>query len=188
MKEEIKVDGICLRSVEYGENDRIITLLTDKSGKVSVRARGISSPKSRLRQATIPFAFGEYILVENGDFYTLKNFDYHDAFTAVSDDLTRYFCACAALEIADSSRVILIASTRLRALDVGAGSTLDLNGYTNAVATARAGGVNVPAGKYAADSTFPIGAGTLGDYLLDSASGGGGLLWVKGVGTLLIVK
>ncbi len=101
MKEEIKVDGICLRSVEYGENDRIITLLTDKSGKVSVRARGISSPKSRLRQATIPFAFGEYILVENGDFYTLKNFDYHDAFTSVSDDLTRYFSACAALEIAD---------------------------------------------------------------------------------------
>ena len=101
MKEEIKAEGVCLRSVEYGESDRIITLLTDKLGKISVRARGISSPKSRLRQATVPFSFGEYILVENGDFYTLKAFDYNDAFTAVSDDLVRYFSACAALELAD---------------------------------------------------------------------------------------
>ena len=101
MKEEKKTDGICLRSVEYGENDRIITLLTDKLGKVSVRARGVSSQKSRLRHAAIPFSFGEYILTENGDFYTLKSFDYNDAFTAVSDDLVRYFSATAALEIAD---------------------------------------------------------------------------------------
>ena len=101
MKEEVKTEGICLRSVEYGENDRIITLLTDNLGKISVRARGISSPKSRLRQATVPFSFGEYILVENGDFYTLKAFDYNDAFTAVSDELVRFFSASAALEIAD---------------------------------------------------------------------------------------
>ena len=101
MSEEIKTDGICLRSVEVGESDRIITLLTDKLGKIPVRVRGVSSPKSRLRQAALPFSFGEYILVEKGDFYTLKSFDYNDAFTAVSDDLVRYFSASAALEIAD---------------------------------------------------------------------------------------
>ena len=101
MKEEKKTDGICLRSVEYGENDRIITLLTDKLGKISVRARGVSSPKSRLRHAAIPFSFGEYILSENGDFYSLKSFDYNDAFTSVADDLVRYFSGTAALEIAD---------------------------------------------------------------------------------------
>ena len=101
MREETKTDGVCLRSVEYGESDRIITLLTDKLGKISVRARGISSPKSRLRQAALPFSFGEYILTEKGDYYTLKSFDYNDAFTAVSDDLVRYFSSAAALEIAD---------------------------------------------------------------------------------------
>ncbi len=101
MKEEKKTDGICLRSVEYGESDRIITLLTDKLGKITVRARGVSSPKSRLRHAAVPFSFGEYILAENGDFYSLRSFDYNDAFTAVSDDLVRYFSATAALEIAD---------------------------------------------------------------------------------------
>ena len=101
MTEEIKTEGICLRAVEYGESDRIITLLTDDLGKIAVKAKGISSPKSKLRHAALPFAFGEYILSCKGDFYTLKAFDYLDAFTAVSDDLIRYFCGTAALEIAD---------------------------------------------------------------------------------------
>ena len=99
MREEIKTEGICLRSVEYGESDRIITLLTDNQGKLAVRAKGISSPKSKLRHAATPFSFGEYILTVNGEFYTLKSFDYKDAFTAVSDDLTRYFSGAAALVI-----------------------------------------------------------------------------------------
>ena len=101
MAEEIKAEGICLRSVEYGETDRIITLLTDEWGKLTVRAKGVSSPKSKLRHAAIPFSFGEYILAVKGEYYTLKTFDYKDAFTGVSDDLTRYFAGAAALEIAD---------------------------------------------------------------------------------------
>ena len=101
MTEEIKTEGVCLRAVEYGESDRIITLLTDKLGKIAVRARGVSSQKSKLRHAAIPFSFGEYILVMKGEFFTLKSFDYNDAFTAISDDLIRYFAGTAGLEIAD---------------------------------------------------------------------------------------
>ena len=101
MTEEIKTEGVCLRAVEYGESDRIITLLTDKFGKIAVRARGVSSAKSKLRHAAIPFSFGEYILAVKGDFYTLKSFDYNDAFTSISDDLVRYFSGTAGLEVAD---------------------------------------------------------------------------------------
>ena len=101
MTEEIKTEAICLRSVEYGESDRIITLLTDEWGKLAVRAKGVSSPKSKLRHAAVPFSFGEYILAVKGEYYTLKSFDYKDAFTAISDNLTRYFCGAAALEVAD---------------------------------------------------------------------------------------
>jgi len=101
LTEELKTEGICLRAVEYGEGDRIITLLTDKAGKIAVRVRGVSSPKSKLRHAAVPFSFGEYILSVKNDFYSLKNFDYNDAFTGVSDDLVRYFSGTAGLEIAD---------------------------------------------------------------------------------------
>lgn len=101
MTEEIKARGICLRTTEYGENDRIMTLLTDSKGKIAVRARGVGSPKSKLRHAAVPFAFGEYILTVRGGYYALKTFDYLDSFEAVSYDIIRYYCGAAALETMD---------------------------------------------------------------------------------------
>ena len=101
MTEEIKTRGICLRTVEYGESDRIITLLTDNKGKIAVRARGVSSAKSKLRLAATPFAFGEYILTIKSGFYTLKTFDYADSFQTISDDIFRYYAGAAALETTD---------------------------------------------------------------------------------------
>ena len=101
MTEEIKTRGICLRTTEYGENDRIMTLLTDSKGKIAVRARGVSAPKSKLRHAAVPFAFGEYILTLRGGYYALKTFDYLDSYDSVSNDLIRYYCGAAALETMD---------------------------------------------------------------------------------------
>lgn len=100
--EETKVEGICLRSTEFGESDRIITLLTDSCGKIAVKVRGVASPKSRLRQAAVPFAFGQYVLIKKNGFFTLKSFDFSDPFTQISCDLTRYYLGAAALELSDS--------------------------------------------------------------------------------------
>ena len=101
MTEEVKTRGICLRAVDYRENDRIITLLTDSYGKIAVRARGVTSPKSKLRHAATPFAFGEYILTVKGGFYTLKTYDYLDSFPTLSENILRYYCGAAALETVD---------------------------------------------------------------------------------------
>ena len=101
MTEEIKTEGICLRSTEVGEGDRIITLLTDNCGKIAVKVRGVSSPKSRLRQAAVPFAFGQYILLKKNGYHSLKSFDFSDPFTQIPDDLLRYYLGSAALELAD---------------------------------------------------------------------------------------
>ena len=101
MTEEKKVEGVCLRSTEVGEGDRIITLLTDSCGKIAVKVRGVSSPKSRLRQAAVPFAFGQYVLLEKNGYHSLKSFDFSDPFTQISDDLLRYYLGASALEIAD---------------------------------------------------------------------------------------
>ena len=101
MTEEKKVEGVCLRATEVGEGDRIITLLTDSCGKIAVKVRGVASPKSRLRQAAVPFAFGQYVLIEKNGYYSLKSFDFSDPFTQISDDLLRYYLGASALEIAD---------------------------------------------------------------------------------------
>ena len=43
--------GLVLRTTEYKETDRILTILTDHDGLLSVKARGVRSNRSRLVKA-----------------------------------------------------------------------------------------------------------------------------------------
>src|SRR5437899_12065841 len=45
-------EGIVLRRVDYGEADRIVTVLTREHGKIGVIARGARRPQSRLASRT----------------------------------------------------------------------------------------------------------------------------------------
>jgi hypothetical protein len=99
------------------------------------------------------------------------------------DDLSK-----TTLEIANNSRVVLLADVEVEAVNIGAGSTIDLNGHSIIVRAAHAGGVKVPPGIYADGATFPIGSGTLDDYLLDTAAGGGGSLIVRSRATFLFLQ
>ena len=58
MQEE-KTDGIVLRSQDYKERHRIITLFTPE-GLMSLIVRGISRKNARLLSLTTPFCHGEY--------------------------------------------------------------------------------------------------------------------------------
>lgn len=101
MAMEVKVKGWCLRAVDYGEADRIITIITADNGKLAVKARGVRKPNAKLRYATAPMAFGEYILSVNNGFYSLISFDYIDSFSTVTDNLDSFFVAMIIAETAD---------------------------------------------------------------------------------------
>jgi len=45
-------EGIVLRRIDYGETDRILTVLTREHGKIGVMARGVRRPQSRLASRT----------------------------------------------------------------------------------------------------------------------------------------
>ena len=38
--ERVKLTGVVLRTVDYGESDRVVSLLTEERGKLSAFARG----------------------------------------------------------------------------------------------------------------------------------------------------
>ena len=94
----------------------------------------------------------------------------------------------ATLAIGDCGRVKLFADLKMVELNLEADTALDLNGHVLVVRTAHAGGVNVQPGTYAAGSALPIGAGTLGDYLLDTSDGAGGALVIHGAATVFVVR
>lgn len=60
-----KCEGIVIRSTDYGETNKIVTLYTREWGKVGVMARGAKKPNSRLSAITQLFTYG-YFLIQKG--------------------------------------------------------------------------------------------------------------------------
>ncbi|MDQ0231604.1 DNA repair protein RecO [Metabacillus malikii] len=56
-----KCEGIVIRSMDYGESNKIITIYTRELGKVGVMARGAKKPNSRLTSITQLFTYGTFM-------------------------------------------------------------------------------------------------------------------------------
>jgi len=121
--------GVVLRVQKLGEADRIITLLTQRHGKVRAVAKGVRRTTSRFGGRVEPFAHVD------AQFYTGRSLDIItqvqtvDAFGAgLVGDYQRYTAGCAVLETADRLsaeegepvlRLYLLVAGALRALAGG---------------------------------------------------------------------
>lgn len=97
---EKKTDGLVLRSNDYRENDKLLTVLTAKYGKLTVAARGVKKAGAKLRFAAQPFCFAEFVLAERGGRHTLVSASCHESFFALWTEAI--YPASAVLEIADA--------------------------------------------------------------------------------------
>ncbi|MFZ5973817.1 MAG: DNA repair protein RecO [Bacillota bacterium] len=71
----IKVTGVVLRTVNYRDYDRILTLFTRERGSITVSARGVRRTNARWRAGCELFAEGEYLLYARGTRYYLSQAD-----------------------------------------------------------------------------------------------------------------
>ena len=83
----INAKGIIVYQTDYNEADRMLTVLTDSEGIISVRAAGIRSFKRQDLAGAKPFIYGDYILTKNGDHYGLKECSIINAFLDIPKDL-----------------------------------------------------------------------------------------------------
>lgn len=100
---DFKTDALCVRAEDYGDNDKILTLLTTDRGKISAKVRGIKSPKSKLRAAASPLAFGEYTLIEKNGRNSVTGAAVQEGFYNCWKDLDRYSASQIVLELADKA-------------------------------------------------------------------------------------
>ena len=90
------------------------------------------------------------------------------------------------LAVAGAAKVQLTDALKIAGLTIDSDSLIDLNGKTLTVKSAKVNGVKLAPGTYTAESTVVIGEGSLGDYLVDTATGGA--LVVTGGGFSLKVR
>lgn len=58
----MSLDGLCIRTIDYKDNDKLITLYCAEKGKITATAKGVKSAKAKLKFCASPFCFGKYQL------------------------------------------------------------------------------------------------------------------------------
>lgn len=96
-----KTDAIVLRSQEYLEADRLLTLFTKKAGKVAAIAKGVRRPKSRMAGHLLPFAHLRLVLIEGRGLHTVTSVETIAAYRGLREDLLRMAMASVIVELTD---------------------------------------------------------------------------------------
>jgi DNA repair protein RecO (recombination protein O) len=98
----LKLTAIVLRTVDTGEADRVVTLLSRERGKVAAFARGARASRRRFGGALEPFTLlaAEVRERPGAELLQLESVSPLDAFGGIRADLARIACAAYAAELA----------------------------------------------------------------------------------------
>lgn len=97
-----RVEGIVIRSMDYGEGNAIITLCTENAGKVGVLVRGAKKVKSRHAALIQLFTVGNFVFFRNnGGLGTLNSGEISKSHHPLREDLTKAAYASYACELLD---------------------------------------------------------------------------------------
>src|ERR1700712_5460908 len=97
----IVTPALVLRVVNFGESDRVVTLLTAAHGKLAVLAKGARASKRRFGAALSLFGYGEARLRERRgqELWLLEELHTSRGFARLPQELGRFSHACYALEL-----------------------------------------------------------------------------------------
>jgi len=174
-------DGIVLRTQDLGEADRIITVLTRRTGRIRAVGKGVRRTKSRFCARLEPFTHVDLLLYEGRSLDIVTQADSLRAYGApLASDYPRYTAGVAMLETAErftpeerqpAQRQFLLLVGGLRALGDGEhGPRLVLDAFLlRSLAVAG----YAPALEECAVCGSPGGSAAKGDG--EGGTGGGGL-------------
>ncbi|MFD0682658.1 MULTISPECIES: DNA repair protein RecO [unclassified Paenibacillus] len=98
---QYRVQGIVIRSMDYGENNKIITLFTREIGKVAVIVRGAKKVKSRYSSVAQLFTCGDYLFFKSGQLGTLNHADIIESNHHLREELYKTSYASYIAELTD---------------------------------------------------------------------------------------
>lgn len=95
------MQGVVIRTQDYGESNKIITLFSNKLGKFTAMARGAKKPKSRMAAVTQPFIYGEYVVYVRKGLSTIEQGSIAHSMREIREDIEKTAYASYVLELTD---------------------------------------------------------------------------------------
>ena len=122
-----KTEAIVLRSMDLGEADRVLTVLTPRLGKLRVIAKGVRRPRSRIGGALQPFSDVQLVLAVGRTWDVVTSSSLEDPHLGLRNDLHSTAAAWYVVELADrfcegaadSHDAFRLLAQALSALDAG---------------------------------------------------------------------
>ncbi|MBQ6795366.1 MAG: DNA repair protein RecO [Clostridia bacterium] len=104
MNEPLKIKGVVVNAAQWGDNDKMLTVLTREKGVISIAAKGVKSLKNKNSQAVSPLCYSDFVLNDKGDAYSLVSADLIESFYALREDVMAlaygvYFAQLAAFSV-----------------------------------------------------------------------------------------
>nr|WP_254119217.1 DNA repair protein RecO [Bacillus sp. FJAT-29790] len=98
-----KCEGIVIRTTNYGETNKIVTLYTREWGKVGVMARGAKKPNSRLAAVTQLFTYGYFLVQKGSGLGTMQQGEMIASMRAIREDIFLTAYASYIVDLTDKS-------------------------------------------------------------------------------------
>ena len=100
----LRTEAVVLRSMDYGETSRIVTLFTREMGKIGVMAKGARNPKSRFGSTLDPLSHIQVIIYykPTRDLQSLTEASHVRAYTSIRDSLQRIEVGLRIIELTNS--------------------------------------------------------------------------------------
>ncbi len=96
-----KTEAIVLRTMELGEADRVLTVLTPRLGKLRVIAKGVRRPRSRIGGGLQPFSDVQLVLAVGRTFDVVTSASLENPHLGLRNDLHSTAAAWYIVELAD---------------------------------------------------------------------------------------
>ena len=97
--EQIKFTGIVLKSVDYKEKDKLLTIFSLELGKITATLKGVKQEKAKLKFAAMPFCFAEFVASNNNGFLTITECSQIESFYNIISNYSKSVVGFLLLEI-----------------------------------------------------------------------------------------
>ncbi len=90
---EIKQNGLVIFERDLGENDKLLTVLTEKYGKLPVIAKGVKSMRNRHMPSSQLFCYASFGLRKRGNYYYIVDSDLIENYFDIRSDVLKHSLA-----------------------------------------------------------------------------------------------
>ena len=86
---EIKQNGLVIAERDLGENDKLLTILTERYGKAIVVAKGAKSVRNRHMPSAQLFSYASFGLRKRGNYYYITDSDLIESYYDIRNDILK---------------------------------------------------------------------------------------------------